>query len=104
MVDAVDFLKSTTDFKKDRDEYDLYGQLLAKKLRKLDERHRDIAMHEIDNIMFNAKMQSSTEAQARSYTSSPTPGTNKIKTPMFIVQQHGPFEEENIPYQEHQQT
>ena len=72
-------------------------------MRKLDERQRDIAMHEIDNIMFNMKMHS-TGAQTRSYTSSPTPGTNKIKTPMFIVQQHETFEEENINYQENQHT
>ncbi|CAH0724008.1 unnamed protein product, partial [Brenthis ino] len=104
-VEAVDFLKNATDFKKDRDEYDLFGQLLAKKLRKLDERQRDIAMHEIDNIMFNAKMQSVTEVQPRSYSSSPPPpGPVKIKSPMYIVQQHGPFEEDNIPYPEHQQT
>ncbi|XP_047531876.1 uncharacterized protein LOC125067367 [Vanessa atalanta] len=97
MEDVGDYLKNVSDFKKDKDEYELYGQLLAKKLRKLDERQRDIAMHEIDNIMFNAKMQSQS-APARSFSSSPPPVNRKIKSPMFIVQQH--FDEDNITYTE----
>lgn len=38
------------------DECDLFGQLLATKLRKMDERSRDIAMNRIDNLMFEMKM------------------------------------------------
>ena len=34
----------------------LYGQLLAKKLRKLDDRTREIVMNDIDNLIFRAKM------------------------------------------------
>lgn len=34
----------------------LYGQLLARKLRKLDERTREIVMNDIDNLIFRAKM------------------------------------------------
>lgn len=88
--------------KPDYDEYDLYGQLLARKLRKLDEHQRDIAMHEIDNIMFNAKMQNGS-TQNRSYSTSPSPVPRKIKSPVFIItqQNHDPFEDENnISYQE----
>ncbi|CAG4933783.1 unnamed protein product [Parnassius apollo] len=90
--------------RRDIDEYDLYGQLLAKKLRKLEEHQRDVAMHEIDNIMFRAKMQSST-SQARSFSSSPSPVPRKMKSPVFIVtqQNHQQYEDENIPYQEHMQ-
>ncbi|XP_013192877.1 uncharacterized protein LOC106136779 [Amyelois transitella] len=89
--------------KRDMDEYDLYGQLLAKKLRKLDEHQRDVAMHEIDNIMFRAKMQSSNTQ--RSYSSSPSPVPRKVRSPIFIVAQqtHQQYEDENTPFQEHMQ-
>lgn len=86
------------------DEYDLYGQLLAKKLRKLDEHQRDLAMHDIDNVMFRAKMRSA-NPQTRSYSTSPSPVPRKLKSPVFIVAQHNistnlQYEDENIPYQE----
>ncbi|XP_053605657.1 uncharacterized protein LOC128672486 [Plodia interpunctella] len=89
--------------RREMDEYELYGQLLAKKLRKLDEHQRDVAMHEIDNIMFRAKMHSS-NAQSRSF-SSPSPVPKKVKSPIFIVAQqaHQQYEDENTPYQEHMQ-
>lgn len=48
-------LQSPKYFQEDIDECDLYCQLLAKKFKKLDENQRDIAMHEIDNIMFQIK-------------------------------------------------
>ncbi|XP_013167552.1 PREDICTED: uncharacterized protein LOC106117692 [Papilio xuthus] len=87
---------------KNFDEYDLYGQLLAKKLRKLEEHQRDVAMHEIDNIMFKAKMQGST-SQTQSFTST-SPVHRKMKSPIFIVTQHShEYEDENLPYQEHMQ-
>ncbi|XP_047098167.1 uncharacterized protein LOC124711944 [Schistocerca piceifrons] len=38
------------------DECDLYGQLIATKLKKMDERSRDIAMNRIDNLLFEMKM------------------------------------------------
>lgn len=41
----------------DRDECSLYAQLLAKRLRALDENKREIVTHEINNLMFRAKMQ-----------------------------------------------
>jgi hypothetical protein len=42
---------------RDKDECALYAELLAKKLRALDENRREIVMYEIDNLMFRAKMQ-----------------------------------------------
>lgn len=104
MDEAVTYLKKATSEKRDMDEYDLYGQLLAKKLRKLDEHQRDVAMHEIDNIMFRAKMQSG-PSQSRSYSSSPSPVPRKMKSPVFIVtqQNHTQYEDENVPYQDHMQ-
>ncbi|RVE44330.1 hypothetical protein evm_011054 [Chilo suppressalis] len=92
------------DNRKDMDECDLYAQLLAKKLRKLDEHKRDLAMHEIDNIMFNAKMQHAAP-QAKSFSSPPSPVTRKVQSPVFIVtpQGHHSYEDENVPYQDHTQ-
>lgn len=89
---------------KEPDEYELYGRLLAKKLRKLDEHQRDVAMHEIDNIMFRAKMQSG--SSQRSYSSSPSPVPRKMKSPIFIVapQNLQQYEDENVSYQEHMQA
>jgi len=40
-----------------KDEYSLYAELLAKKLRVLDDNKREIVMHEIRDLMFRAKMQ-----------------------------------------------
>lgn len=105
MDEAVTYLKNASSggVKHEMDEYELYGQLLAKKLRKLDEHQRDLAMHEIDNVMFRAKMQSTT-SQQRSYSTSPSPVPRKLKSPIFIVTQQNPtniqYEDENITYQE----
>lgn len=105
MDEAVTYLKNASSggMKHEMDEYELYGQLLAKKLRKLDEHQRDLAMHEIDNVMFRAKMQSTT-SQQRSYSTSPSPVPRKLKSPIFIVTQQNPtniqYEDENITYQE----
>ncbi|CAH0552173.1 unnamed protein product [Brassicogethes aeneus] len=43
--------------KTDKDECCLFAELLASKLRKLDEEYRDVVMHEIDNLVFKARMQ-----------------------------------------------
>lgn len=99
-TDLKSFFVNNTAEKREMDEYDLYGQLLAKKLRKLDEHQRDVTMHEIDNLMFRAKMQGSSQ---RSYSSSPSPVPRKVKSPLFIVAPpgHAHYEDENIPYQDH---
>ncbi|CAG9580076.1 unnamed protein product [Danaus chrysippus] len=100
--DGVHYNKNESDF--NMDEYDLYGQLLAKKLRKLDERQRDYAMHEIDNIMFKAKIQSD-PLPTKSYPSSPSPVPRKIKSPVFIITAQSnnvQYEDENISYTEQQ--
>jgi hypothetical protein len=41
---------------KKRDECDIYAELVATKLRKMDERTRDIAMNKIDNLLFDLKI------------------------------------------------
>lgn len=102
-TNAADPYARPSNEQREMDEYELYGRLLAKKLRKLDEHQRDVAMHEIDNIMFRAKMQNGT-SQSRSYSSSPSsPVPKKIKSPLFTVVQQNPseYEDDNVPYQEH---
>ncbi|CAG4946103.1 unnamed protein product [Colias eurytheme] len=89
--------------RRELDECDLYCQLLAKKLRRLDEHQRDVVMHEIDNLIFNAKMESSHV----NYSDSISPAQpRKIKSPIFIVTPTGnnQFDEENSMYQEQNDT
>lgn len=43
---------------KRKDDCDLYSELLSTKLKKMDERTRDIAMNRIDNLLFEMKMNS----------------------------------------------
>lgn len=45
--------------KRERDDCSLYGELLASKLRSLDENMRQYAMLEVDKILFQIKQQSS---------------------------------------------
>jgi hypothetical protein len=40
-----------------KDECSLYAELLAKRLRAIDDNKREIVMHEISDLMFRAKMQ-----------------------------------------------
>lgn len=42
--------------KAEEDEYDIFGRLLAKQLRQLDNLTREYAIRDINNIMFEAKM------------------------------------------------
>jgi hypothetical protein len=44
--------------KMEKDEYNTYGALVAKKLRKMDETNRQYVTNEIDNFMFRAIFQS----------------------------------------------
>lgn len=84
------------------DECELYTRLLTNKLRRLDEHQRDLAMHEIDNIMFRAKMQSS-NSQSHNVSYSTTSLSRKTKSPLFIVTQETEQyddEEESIEYLE----
>lgn len=82
------------------DECELYTRLLTNKLRRLDEHQRDLAMHEIDNIMFTAKMQSmNSQPHNASLTTNSVP--RKTRSPLFIVTQETEQydeEDESIQY------
>lgn len=56
MNEAYHILKIMSE-KPDSDECSLYTELLCKKLRALNENTREIAMYEIDNIMYRLKQQ-----------------------------------------------
>ncbi|KAJ2947284.1 hypothetical protein O0L34_g16999 [Tuta absoluta] len=101
--DIISERESTRDDSDDDDECELYCRLLAKKMRKLDERQRDIAMHEIDNMMFRAKMNS--EPQKRQHSNAPLSklGKRAPESSVFIVsEQNNRYEEEYLedPMQE----
>jgi hypothetical protein len=58
--------------KPDKDECSLYAELLAKKLRALEDNKREIVMHEISDLMFRAKMQNQNfRSLALPYSSAP---------------------------------
>ncbi|XP_050510607.1 uncharacterized protein LOC126887243 [Diabrotica virgifera virgifera] len=42
-----------------KDEYDIFGELIAKRLRGLRQHERDYLMHEMENMMYQAKISSS---------------------------------------------
>ncbi|GLV41789.1 hypothetical protein CBL_02974 [Carabus blaptoides fortunei] len=56
MEEAYNYLKDMRD-KPDDDKCSLFSELLCQKLRALDENMRDIAMHEIDCLMFRFRQQ-----------------------------------------------
>ncbi|KAI5634420.1 alcohol dehydrogenase transcription factor myb/SANT-like domain-containing protein [Phthorimaea operculella] len=85
-------------------ECELYCKLLAKKMRKLDERQRDIAMHEIDNIMFLVKMNCIPHSQHSNYGSTNNFKNTTPESSVFIVtnEQNDQYKEEYLedPMQE----
>ena len=55
-----------------KDECSLYAELLAKKLRALEDNKREVVMHEISDLMFRAKMQNQKfRSLASPYSSAP---------------------------------
>jgi len=73
MGDAFDILKSVSEEQPSKNEIQLYSDLLATKLRSFNERTREIIMHNIDNLVFNAKMNNyeNSSYQANSYYDQP---------------------------------
>ncbi|XP_022183161.1 uncharacterized protein LOC111042769, partial [Myzus persicae] len=55
--------------KMEKDEYDIYGALVATKLRKIDEITRQYVMNEIDNLMFRAIIHAKHQSQKSTTTS-----------------------------------
>ncbi|RXG72515.1 hypothetical protein Avbf_01446 [Armadillidium vulgare] len=54
--EAYSLLRPLVHSKNKRDDCEVYGELVAMKLRKLDDTTRDIAMNKIDNLLFEMKM------------------------------------------------
>jgi hypothetical protein len=74
----------------DKDECSLYAELLAKKLRALDENKRDIVMHEISDLMFRAKMQNQNSLSPPSPYSSAAGGLHSA-APSFETYTYRPL-------------
>lgn len=88
---AYQILRNTCE-RPSKDECSLYAELLARKLRALDENTREIVMHEISDLMFRAKMRnqnfpslSSPYSSAPGYlhSSAPSAGTYTYGQPSF---------------------
>lgn len=56
IFDTCQIIKELSDRHKDRDEEDVYGELVAHKLRKLDEKTRRELQHKINCMVFEAEM------------------------------------------------
>jgi len=67
MDEAYHILKIMSE-KPDQDECSLYAELLCRKLRALNENIRDIAMYEIDSIMYRLKQQQNIQEQVTMVT------------------------------------
>lgn len=67
--------------KMEKDEYDIYGALVATKLRKMDEitRQYDIVMDEIDNLKFRAIIQSTSHKNIQPHPSQNTASSNYVQ-------------------------
>lgn len=50
----------------EKDDCDVYGELLVRKLRQMDQRTRDVAMNKIDNLLFKMKMDSYVQQDSQS--------------------------------------
>jgi hypothetical protein len=89
MEEAYRILKNVSE-KPDKDECSLYAELLAKKLRALDEDTREIVMHEINNLMFHAKMRKQNPQSLKEPLSS-HPGGLYSTTPAVATYNNHPF-------------
>jgi len=65
--------------KMEKDEYDIYGALVATKLRKMDEITRQYVMNEIDNLMFRAIIQSTSHKNIQPHPSQNTVTFNYVQ-------------------------
>lgn len=93
MEEAYRILKNVSE-KPDKDECSLYAELLAKKLRALDENTREIVMHEISNLMFHAKMHKQNSQSLQTFSTHPgglysaTPPVETYNKHPFSFPQH----------------
>lgn len=74
----------------DKDECSLYAELIAKKLRALEENKREIVKHEISDLMFRAKMQNQNFRSLPSPYSS-APGGFHSTVPSFETYTYRPL-------------
>ncbi|CAI6373665.1 unnamed protein product [Macrosiphum euphorbiae] len=88
MGDAFDILKSVSE-QPSKDDVQLYTDLLATKLRSFDERTREIIMNNIDNLVFNAKM--------NNYENSPYQPNSYYDQPMSTLPRIPPIQSNTIP-------
>jgi len=72
-----------------KDDVQMYTDLLATKLRSFDERTREIIMHNIDNLVFNAKM--------NNYENSPYQPNSYYDQPMSTLPRIPPIQSNTIP-------
>lgn len=78
MESAYTMLKQKSTSQSERSECAIYGELIAKRLEKMEPSQRDYVMHEIDNVIYQAKPRF---GHNRHYTSSfPSTPLNSTQT------------------------
>ncbi|KAF0752008.1 Uncharacterized protein FWK35_00012629 [Aphis craccivora] len=83
--------------KMEKDEYDIYGALVATKLRKMDEITRQYMMNEIDNLMFRAIIQSTSYKNVQPHPSQNT-SLNYVQQPYTFPSQFQTFNYTQQPF------
>lgn len=83
--------------KKMEDEYDIYGALVATKLRKMDEITRQRVMNEIDNLMFRAIIQSTSHKNVQPHPSQ-NASLNYVQQPYTFPSQFQTFNYTQQPF------
>jgi hypothetical protein len=73
--------------KKDDDEYDLFGKLIAKKLRKIAQPKSDQLMYEIEGIILRAST-GYPSATSTDHSSSSEPASTRVFTPVEVYIQN----------------
>jgi len=81
----------------EKDEYDIYGALVATKLRKMDEITRQYVMNEIDNLMFRAIIQSTSHKNVQPHPSQNT-SLNYVQQPYIFLSQFQTFNYTQQPF------
>lgn len=67
--------------KKEKHLCDIYGELVASKLKSMDESTREICMHRIDNVLFEMRMMNRPETSGNTYFMQPSTSTISSPSP-----------------------
>lgn len=94
LIEANVQKSASTTTSKDRDLCDIYGELVALKLRRLSERDREYCMNRFDNMLFEMQFPRTSAPPSLLQSSrhcSPSPYSPGILSPTFSSASHSPY-------------